>query len=116
VVGDGELHFTTHTTKNPDGTLTMQIQSTANGTAVDNNGDRYRWVYANHLDFSLESYAGHFTDTFDLISLGDAPNLKVRLSWDVVVDPNHLDPSEIIFRATSLTPIETNGDPFCDPI
>jgi hypothetical protein len=69
----------------------------------------------NHLAFSLDSYFGHFTDRFDLVSLGNTPNLQVRLSWDLIVDPDHLDLRDIIFRATVI-PIETDGDPSCDPI
>ena len=95
--------------------MTMQIQSVAHGNAIDNMGNRYRWAYVNHLAFSLDNYVGHFTDRFDLVSLGNAPNFKVRLSWDLIVDPNHLDVHDIIFRATVI-PIETHGDPSCDPI
>jgi hypothetical protein len=42
VTGDGEQHFTIHTKKRPDGTITMEIDSVASGNAVDNMGNRYR--------------------------------------------------------------------------
>ena len=124
VTGDGEQHLTSRVTKNPDGTYTMRVQSVATGKAVDNNGANYSWAYVNHLTFALTTqtlpsngdFVGHFTDSFDLVSHGKAPNIKSRLNWDVIV---HLFPgeplSEIPFNATFVSGT-TQGDPYCDPL
>jgi hypothetical protein len=115
VTGAGEQHFTSHVTKNPDGSFTMTVQSVATGEATDNNGVKYRWAYVNHLTFNLTSpYRGHFTDQFDLISQGKSPNMKVFLDWDVYIDPGH-PPQELPFFSTFIQGT-THGDPYCDPI
>jgi hypothetical protein len=114
VTGDGDQHFAFKVFKNKDGSTTMDVNSNATGTAVDNNGNHYSWAYVNHLSFAIATNVGHFTDRFDLISHGKAPNFKVYLSWDVIIDPNH-DPQELPFFSTFIQGT-TQGSPFCDPI
>jgi hypothetical protein len=114
VTGDGEQHFTFTLLKNKDGSVSMRVQSNATGTAVDNNGNTYSWAYVNHLSFAVSTNIGHFTDRFDLISRGKAPNYKVFLNWDVIIDPNH-PPQELPFFSTFVQGT-TEGSPFCDPI
>jgi hypothetical protein len=114
VTGDGEQHFVVKVITNANGSKTMMVESVAHGAAVDNNGNRYSWAYINHLAFALNNNEGHFTDRFNLVSLGNAPNIKVYLSWDVIIDPNH-DPQELPFFSTFISGT-SKGSPFCDPI
>jgi hypothetical protein len=114
VTGDGEEHFVSQTVKNKDGSITVKVNASASGTAVDNNGTTYSWAYVNHLSFTTETYKGHFTDRFDLVSHGKAPNYKVYLDWDVIIDPNHA-PEELAFFSTFVQGASA-GSAFCDPI
>jgi hypothetical protein len=114
VTGDGEEHFVSKIQKNKNGTGTMDVQANAHGSAVDNLGNAYSWAYVNHLSFDIKSNVGHFTDRFDLVSHGKAPNVTVYLNWDVIIDPNH-DPEELPFFSTFVSGT-TKGDPGCDPI
>src|SRR5947207_12773792 len=83
VVGDGQEQFVVKVTTKSNGTRTMEVNANAYGTAVDNNGNKYSWAYVNHLTFDINSNVGHFTDRFDLVSHGKAPNMTVYLNWDV---------------------------------
>ena len=115
VTGDGTEHVTVKLKAKSGGGGTMEVKSTAYGTAVDNNGNQYSWAYVNHLSFDINTNVGHYTDRFDLVSHGSAPNLTVYLNWDVIIDPNH-PPQELSFFATLVSATTTKGAPFCDPI
>ena len=114
VNGDGTQHVTVHVTGD-----TEMVQSTATGKAVDSDGNRYQWLYVNHLEFNLVTGDGHFTDRFDLIGRRHAAGYTVYLDWDVTIDPSAVGivpPEELIFFATGFDPIVTHGDINCDPL
>jgi hypothetical protein len=110
---NGQYHFSVHTTKNQDGSYTTKIQSEAHGTAVDSNGAQYVFDYINHEQDITSSPSdvppllGMFTDRFQLVSKGSAPNLKVQFQIVYSLDAN--------YKFTLITGV-FKGDPNCDPI
>jgi hypothetical protein len=110
---NGQYHFVVHTTKNPDGTYTTKIQSNATGTATDSNGGQYVFNYINHEQDLTSTSAdvppilGIYTDRFQLVSKGSAPNVKVQYQFAFMI-------TDSTFTPISVTVFK--GDPNCDPI
>jgi len=111
---NGQYHLVVHTKQNPDGTFTTKIQSDAHGTATDNNGGQYVFNYINHEQDLTSTPAdvppilGLFTDRFELVSKGSAPNVKVQYQIVFSIDAGGN------FTLISLAVFK--GDPNCDPI
>jgi hypothetical protein len=101
-----------------DGTLTNIVDSHADGTAVDQNGNEYKWRYDNSSKVTNSAsepadFRGVMVDTFRLH--GDGP---IRLRNGFVAD-FHFSPTGF-----EILPRSSYGDPFdfpsgggnCDPL
>ncbi len=121
ITGEGTLtnQIVFHTGR--DGLTTVHWYQIANGSATDQIGNSYRWVYKNHEDLvnSLANpllYTGTMTDSFGLV--GGPLRFSNGFTANVTDDLGNLGG---IFIAE---PTSVRGDPFnfpsgpgrCDPI
>ena len=115
ISGVAEFFQRTTTMVDSSGVTHLNINSTALGTAIDNNGVVYSFNYANH--FSIDVPPGEFpqqirmTDHFNLNGEGNANHMQVGF---VIVGT--IDGSGDVFPWHTDT-INIRGDAFnCDPI
>jgi hypothetical protein len=119
ISGEGHRFLSTETKENANGTTTKILTGVAFGTATDQDGNEYTWLYDNveKVTNSVDEpglYHGTMTDRFELIG---AP-LGFENGFEAVVTD---DLQGAVFEAI---PIEIDGDPFdfdagtgrCDPI
>jgi len=115
VSGVAEFYLRTTTRVDSSGVTHLNINGTALGAAIDNNGVVYSFNYANH--FSIDVPPGEFpqqirmTDHFNLNGKGKANQMQVGF---VIVGT--IDASGDVFPWDTET-INIRGDAFnCDPI
>jgi hypothetical protein len=121
ITGEGTItnRIVSHTGR--DGLTTVHWYQIANGSAVDQNGHRYRWVYKNHENLvnSLANpllYTGTMTDSFNLV--GGPLAFSNGFIGTVTDDLGNLGGIFIVVP-TSVTgdPLEfPSGPGRCDPI
>ena len=113
VTAEGEMHSVMHTIRTDDGrTLQVALHLSASGTAVADDGTRYRFNY--HLNRRRIDYTGappfevKWNDHFHLIGQGGAPDVHTFYRWHFLVGVGG--------GRTYLHDV-TIGDPTnCDPI
>ncbi|MBZ0298645.1 MAG: hypothetical protein K8J31_02845 [Anaerolineae bacterium] len=117
VSGTGERHAVINTKENSDGSSQIIINDVVKGTAVDSNGDTYRFIYTNH---SIQSVpAGglpiqfEMNDSFVLNGRGAAGNLAVGF----VIRWSTTDPNDPTWPPPNVEIVNLRGEAFlCDPI
>ena len=105
---------------NQDGTATLMFTGKARGTAVDQDGNSYRWSYNNHERATNtlaapDVYVGPITDSFVLSGQGP---LRIRASFLGTITEN------LGLGTFAIVPTKVIGDPInfatneshCDPI
>ena len=106
----GEFEQVTHIVETPSGGVRGVFNQSARGTAVGDDGSRYRFSYNNHSMEDDTSFPITFKqqDVFVLIGQQGAPNINARFVLDGSVDANNTVTVDIKLA---------KGDPFnCDPI
>jgi hypothetical protein len=117
VNGVGERHLIIHTINKSDGSTQLVFSDVVRGTATDNWGGSYRFVYSNH---SVERYpagpgpiAIQMTDNFVMNGSGAADKLHVGFNWSWTFTP----PAELFPPVDNWVQHSTRGEPLlCDPI
>jgi hypothetical protein len=112
VTGDGEAHLMTHAKQNADGTYEISIIEILQGTATDSNGTKYvfhdidKLVINSSAAVPVPPYTLRGTGNVALISLGKAPNIKLKMfvNWLYNVDGTNTDLGSVY-----------DGDISCDP-
>jgi len=106
-----------------DGSKQIVVNDLVNGTAGDNLGGAYTFVYQNHATFDVSAEGTttvKMTDTFDL--KGDNASVKAGFKWNWAFETDGFDPPNSfafpsVNPVTDLAEISTRGDPLdCDPI
>ena len=122
VDGTGQRNMVTVTTVKADGSQQAVIDDLVIGTAVDNNGLKYRFHYGNHSVWDTPASGApvqiKMNDLFLLQTKAtEASNryvVKVAFVWRWTYDPNT---SAYWPPVDNFQPIATVGDPLtCDPI
>lgn len=115
ISGVAEFYLRTTTRVDSSGVTHLNINGTAFGIAVDNNGAIYAFNYANH--FSVDVPLGGFpqqirmTDHFNLNGAGKASHMHVGFVIVGTID----EPGDVFPWNTDA--INIRGDAFnCDPI
>jgi hypothetical protein len=120
IEGSGSLRSVTNERTSPDGVTTVINSSHATGTATDQDGNDYRFVYSNEFRASNTAgnpalFSGRMTDHFSVSGSGPA-----RLSNGFVADFT----ANSTFTAFTFDPLHEHGDPIsfpegaamCDPL
>lgn len=120
IEGSGSLRSVTNERTSPDGVTTVINSSHATGTATDQDGNVYRFVYSNEFRASNTAgnpalFSGRMTDHFSVSGPGPA-----RLSNGFVADFT----TNSTFTAFTFDPLHEHGDPIsfpegaamCDPL
>jgi hypothetical protein len=112
ITGSGEYFFRTNERTDKDGVTHIVVNVSANGTAVDEAGNTYRFNYHNNQQVTVQPggfpMQVDFSDHFNLIAGGTAGNVHagfvVRLTFSA---PDQLS-AEVI--------VNERGTPSCDVI
>jgi hypothetical protein len=112
VTGDGEAHQAIRATRNTDGTYEIDMIQVLQGTATDSNGNTYVFHDIDHIVIDsnapqpLPPYTLRATGKIALISLGKAPNIKLKMlvNWQFNGDGTVTDLGSVY-----------QGDITCDP-
>ena len=120
IQGTGTLRSITTTKTNADGITTVRNTSHARGTATDQDGNTYVFLYSNEFRVSNsaadpDTYSGLMTDHFSLSGPGPA---RLSNGFTARFTTNLVD----VF--TNFEPIHAHGDPIgfpegsahCDPL
>jgi hypothetical protein len=92
-----------------EGGVTLSISSRITGTATDNHGGTYTFVYQNRLHKTPIPGSGIDTDSFKLKGTGAASGMFTFFRARVTFDSN--------FNFVGFEILEQVGDPFhCDPL
>jgi len=119
ITGTGERHQVINTKVNADGSTETLINDVVRGTASDNQGGTYHFIYTNHsIDILTAGGSVHqidMVDSFVLNGNGSAKHISVGFNWIwSYTDPN--GPFDVIPLA-NLVERQTSGDPLhCDPL
>jgi len=112
VTGNGQAHQVIRATKNADGTYEIDMVQILQGTATDSNGNNYVFHDIDHIVIDsnapqpLPPYTLRATGKIALISLGKAPNIKLKMlvNWQFNADGTVTDLGSVY-----------EGDISCDP-
>lgn len=116
LTGTGQGHFMNNVRTTGNGTTILRSVAHAQGTATDQDGNTYTWVYTNGLVGEIEGnvLSGRMVDSFVVTGSGPA-GYVTGFSANIVED---------FGVSFDITPIRVLGDPFdfvndsgrCDPI
>jgi hypothetical protein len=120
ITGSGSETSITKTKNNSDGTTTLENLSIAIGTALDNRGNVYGWLYVNsfHASNTVADpavFSGHMNDSFILLGRG-----PIRLNNGFV--GNFVTDFSTFFTVPDVKsshgdPIDfVTGEAHCDPL
>ena len=112
----------TNTRTGPDGQKHVVYTATASGTAVDEQGNTYRFNYHNHQRYAVpadgSSFQVQMNDHFNLVGSGGANDIHARfaalLTFESEDDLAGFNVSE--FEFINQRGYEGEGFPPCDPI
>jgi len=116
ISGEAEFFVRTTTMVDKSGVTHMNINATASGGAIDNNGVFYSFNYANHFSVDVPAGGGfpqeiRMTDHFNLN--GQGKDLQMHVGFVIVGTID--DPTQ--FFPWDTETINIRGDAFnCDPI
>ncbi len=115
ITGDGDSVSIINTNTMPDGSVVTNINTVTKGSATDDKGGLYKFVYQNFSADTLMLSGDHsinMTDTF--IMTGSGTQLSVGFNWSWT----YTDPSVDYWPPQSnLVKTSTRNDPFtCDPL
>jgi len=121
VNGEGVFHVVAHASQKPDGSWNVNINWSAHGTAVGDDGTQYRFNYAlasHAIDLTGPNYGlpGNFevVDHFNLVGAGNAPRLKV--AFRALINIDGADPTQLALTFTPRDFSRLVGEYNCDPI
>jgi hypothetical protein len=119
IMGTGQRLRVIATITRRDGSKEVVDNDFVTGTATDDDGKKYRFIYSNQAHLRIPKDGSpvrvHMTDTFDLQGNRGKNNLNTGFIWDWTYNPD--DGEEIWPPAHNLRKTLTFGDPeHCDPI
>lgn len=110
VTGTGESHVVVHQSPDASGGVHFIFSNTVKGTAVGEDGSTWKFSYQLNEHDTKEAeppFTVAFVDKFLLLGDGGAPNIKVKIYNQFVVNPDG--------SFTDLK-IRIRGEPGCDAI
>jgi len=110
VTGTGESHVVVHESADGSGGVHFSFSNTVKGTAVGEDGSTWKFSYQLNEHDTKEAeppFTVAFVDKFLLLGDGGAPNIKVKIYNQFVVNPDG--------SFTDLK-VRIRGEPGCDAI
>jgi len=119
VEGEGVMQSVAHIKENADGSQRITFNDLAKGTATDNAGGTYQFVYHIHIVVDVPPSGTPVqvaaNDLFQLSGQGPAAGLNVGFHWRWTATA--LDAPDFFPPVTNWEQISTKGDPLtCDPL